>query len=466
MVCDRPCACSIRIAAADFNLGKTGVRKIRSKQGSQKSESREADVFRREHERLKLLLNITRNISREIHLDRLLRLIMDEVVSVLNCDRCTVFMLDRDKGELWSRIAHGEQEIRFPSHMGIAGHVATTGEVLNIPDAYSDERFNPNIDKKTGYRTRSILAAPMRNKLGELIGVFQVLNKFGGPFIYEDEELLDAISVISASQIENAQLYEEQKKTFDSFIETLATTIDARDPLTAGHSKRIAMYADEIAKIINLDEKEREKLRMAALLHDYGKIAVREAVLTKEGELNAEEYEHIKSHPLFTRNILERINFARDFRDVPTIAASHHEKLNGSGYPNGLANSQIPKLGKILAVVDVFDALTSKRHYRDRMKFSKVINILNTNSGQQFDEFFVAAFKKMKVDRLISILESENQDKLKSEDLSFMSRFDVNHLVEAVEGNRVDADFVALKNTFLTYYHRDHLKGCKNEKHH
>ena len=94
-----------------------------------------------------------------------------------------------------------------------------------------------------------------------------------------------------------------KKRRFDSFIETLASTIDARDPMTAGHSKRISLYADEIAKILNLSPQDREKLRMAALLHDYGKIAVREAILTKDGRLSTEEFEHIKSHPWYTKNI-------------------------------------------------------------------------------------------------------------------------------------------------------------------
>lgn len=121
---------------------------------------------------------------------------MDELKNILNCDRCTVFVYDEKTDELWSRVAHGEKEIRFTSQLGIAGSVFHSGQVLSIPDAYSDSRFNPNIDKKTGYRTRNILAVPMRNKLGETLGVFQALNKFSGPFSQDDEELFDTISII------------------------------------------------------------------------------------------------------------------------------------------------------------------------------------------------------------------------------------------------------------------------------
>ncbi len=417
------------------------------------------EQYRKQHERLRLLFNVTRNITRELTIDRLLFRIMDEVKNVLNCDRCSVFIMDDENQELWARVAHGEDEIRFPSHLGIAGYVATTGETLNIPDAYADFRFNPNIDKQTGYRTRNILTIPMRNKMREIIGVFQALNKFGGPFTNDDEELLDAIGAISAGQIENAQLYEEQKKTFDSFIETLATTIDARDPMTAGHSKRIAMYADEIAQVVKLTDSEREILRTSALLHDYGKIAVREAVLTKKGRLTPEEFEHIQSHPKYTRRILEKINFSRTLKDVPKIAGAHHEKLDGTGYPDGLKDKEIPKLSKILAVCDVFDALTSQRPYRDRMNFFKVLSIINRGAGTDFDDFFVAALKKIRLDRLLVIMEDEHKERLRMADLKFLSSFTLTDLMFAQAEENQSREQQKLMFVFGKYYTQDYLKN-------
>lgn len=422
----------------------------------------ELEQYRKQHERLRLLFTVTRNITHELTIDRLLLRIMDEVKNVLNCDRCSVFILDEEKQELWARVAHGEDEIRFPSHLGIAGFVATTGETLNIPDAYADYRFNPNIDKQTGYRTRNILTTPMRNKMREIIGVFQALNKFGGPFTNDDEELLDAIGAISAGQIENAQLYEEQKKTFDSFLETLATTIDARDPMTAGHSKRIAKYADEIAKVVKLSDTEREVLRTAALLHDYGKIAIREAVLTKKGRLTPEEFEHIQRHPDFTRRILEKINFSGKLKDVPKIAGAHHEKLDGSGYPQGLKDKEIPKLSKILAVCDVFDALTSQRPYRDRMNFFKVLTIINKGAGVDFDDFYVAALKKIRLDRLLVILEDEHQDTVRPGDLKFLSLFTLTDLMFAHADIHPTLEQQKLLKVFAKYYTQSYIKNKFN----
>jgi HD-GYP domain-containing protein (c-di-GMP phosphodiesterase class II) len=422
------------------------------------TESGNLEIQQREHERLKMLLKIAGSISREMKLDKLLRLIMDEVKQVLQCDRCTVFVLDREHNELWSRVAHGESEIRFPAHLGIAGAVATSGQVINIPDAYADSRFNSNIDKQTGYHTRNILAAPMSNKPGEIIGVFQILNKFDGPFTKEDEEILNAISVLSATQIENVQLYEEQKKTFDSLVETLASTIDARDPLTSGHSKRIALYADEIAAVLRLPAQDREVLRISALLHDYGKIAVREAVLTKNDRLTDEEFSHIQNHAAYTKSILEKINFSRELRQVPLIAASHHERVDGTGYPAGLVDEQIPKLSKILAVVDVFDALTSKRHYRSRMPFNEVIQLLIAGIGSQFDPMPVHALREVKLDRLLQVLEQEHSDRLDKADLDFLGSYDSVDYCAAGQAEHPTETQSRLVKIFQDYYQYRYLQ--------
>jgi HD-GYP domain-containing protein (c-di-GMP phosphodiesterase class II) len=414
--------------------------------------------YRQEHQRLITLLNITRNISKELELDNLLIIIMDEVKKALMADRCTVFLIDKKRNEIWSKVAHGEEQIRFPIYLGIAGYVARTGTVLNIPEAYSDSRFNPEIDKQTGYRTCNMLTFPLRNKLKEIIGVFQVLNKQEGPFNKDDENLLDVISAIAATQLENALLYEEQKKTLDSFVETLASTIDARDPLTAGHSSRIALYSDEVAQILSLSNKRREILRYAALLHDFGKIAVREAVLYKNGSLTIDEYCKIQEHPAYTKSILEKINFSRDFKEVPQIAAAHHEKMDGTGYPEGLAGDQIPLESRILGVVDVFDALTSKRHYRDRMEFDNVIDNMENYSGAHLDANICDAFKRIKIGRLISILELDNHDKIEKEDLDFLSQFKVIQLVCIIKNGPVDASERKILNLFKKYYYRQHLK--------
>jgi CheY-like chemotaxis protein len=153
-----------------------------------------------------------RAFSEERAFDALIDFLAREAVRVMGADRSSIFLLDADRRELWSRVALGldRQEIRFPADRGIAGYVASSGRVLNVPDPYADERFNPAVDRQTGYRTRSILCAPLRARSGQVIGVLQVLNKLSGePFTVEDERALEAIAARCGLAIENALLYEE-----------------------------------------------------------------------------------------------------------------------------------------------------------------------------------------------------------------------------------------------------------------
>jgi HD-GYP domain-containing protein (c-di-GMP phosphodiesterase class II) len=133
-------------------------------------------------------------------------------------------------------------------------------------------------------------------------------------------------------------------------------------------------------------------IRVASSLHDYGKIGVDDAILKKPGRLTEEEYEHIKTHAEKSRKILERVNFEGVYKEVPDVAASHHEKLDGTGYPRGLTEDEIPFGGKIIAVADVFEALTSKRHYRDPMPINEALDHLVNHAGNHFDKSCVGAF--------------------------------------------------------------------------
>jgi len=347
-------------------------------------------------ERTTDLLEVGKAISGEIELASLLHLIMEKTSHLLRADRSTVFLVDREREELWSKVAQGmqDQEIRFPMHLGIAGHVASTGETINIPDAYQDPRFNPEVDKKTGYRTHSILTMAMKNKLGEILGVFQCLNKEEGAFNQEDERLLQSLASQTAIAIENAQLYEEQKKQFNSIIEVLASSIDARDPYTAGHSQRVMEYTLGTAEEMNFSRKGLETLRLASLLHDYGKIGVHDSILRKPGILTAEEYRAIQEHVVKTKEILENLYFSQDLKEIPSIASFHHERIDGTGYPFHLHGSEIPLGGKIMAVADVFDALTSHRPYRNPSSPEEAFAILDQGIGSHFDGEVVVAFKR------------------------------------------------------------------------
>ena len=311
-------------------------------------------------------------------------------------DRGSIFLLDRKEMKLSSLIAEGLEgpSIFVDLNLGIAGYVAITGQEENIPDAYSDPRFDSRVDRQTGYRTRNILCLPIKNQVGDILGVIQVLNRRCGVFTDSDVELLRALVPQIAIAIDNAILFEEQNQQWQSFLEVLAASIDAKDSLTAGHSHKVAEYAVGIARELGLSETEMDILRVSSLLHDYGKLGVSDEVLKKPGKLTAEEYEHIKQHIPRTQSILSRMRFMRRYRGVPKIASCHHERLDGTGYSGGLKAFEIPFMSKILAVADVFEALTAKRHYRDAMSVEDALKILEKDIDTKFDGTIASAMKR------------------------------------------------------------------------
>lgn len=167
-----------------------------------------------DREKLMSLLEISKAMGAETNLDALLELIMREATRALGAERSTLFLLDPARDELWSKVALGlqAQEVRIRSNQGVAGFVATKGYRVNIPDAYADPRFSPEVDRLTSTRTKSVVAAPVRTNAGELLGVLEVLNKVGGAFSAEDEELLEALASQAAVAIHNAQLYDELRR--------------------------------------------------------------------------------------------------------------------------------------------------------------------------------------------------------------------------------------------------------------
>ena len=257
------------------------------------------------------ILEAAQALTSERDFDKLLGLIVQSAARVVDADRCTLFLVDRDKNELWSKVAQGVtmKEIRFPIGVGIAGAVAATGKLINIPDAYADDRFNPAFDKQTGYRTHSILCAPMKSLDGEVVGVLQALNKNDGePFTAEEEELILALGGQAAAAVNNALLHKEIEQLFEGFVQASVVAIEARDPTTAGHSERVARLSVGLADVLPnagstagrwkgsaLSKKERQELRYASLLHDFGKVGVRENVLVKANKLEPGELEALRN---------------------------------------------------------------------------------------------------------------------------------------------------------------------------
>ena len=370
----------------------------RRNQGDRRRQGRrKADRIGTAGARLDLILDVTRRLMSITDLDALLRDMATVTTQLLDADRATIFIVDRERGEIWSRVAlgTGAGEIRQAIGVGIAGLVAATGETVNIPDAYDDPRFNPEPDQRTGYRTKTLLTFPMTGQNERVIGVFQVVNKNGGgEFTAADEETLSALGASAAVAVENAQLVAEQRRLWTTLIETLAVTIDARDQQTAGHSQRVTRYAEVIGRALGLEGIELEKLRAAALLHDYGKIAVRDQFLLKPGKLDDAEFEYMKAHAEKTGEFLAHLVFPQDMRDVPVIAAQHHERMDGKGYPQGLPAERILLGARIVAAADVFDALTAPRYYKPAYTLEKTLEIMDGMAGDHLDPVVVSAVRR------------------------------------------------------------------------
>jgi len=382
------------------------------------------------------LLKIGKAIYNEPNPDKFLEIVTKETQNAMNADRCSIFLHDKNTNELYSKIASGidNKEIRFSSNLGMAGYVFITGEIIKIDDAYSDPLFNKEIDEKTGYKTNTILCMPMRNSNQEVIGVFQVINKLNNnSFTDKDIELLMSISSSVGRSLENVNLlkkqllmYEDQNKSFKSFVNTLATSIDARDKITAYHSEKVTTYSLLIAAQLDLTEEEKEVLEYAAILHDIGKLGIRDEVLCKKGKLTDEEYMHIQEHPKITYEILSKMYFEEKFKNVPKIAALHHEKFNGTGYYKGIAGKAIPLESRIIAVADVFDAITSQRHYRDRMPFKQALNILKSDSGTHFDNHIINKFFEINLSKIIKILTHKSEESLTPSELTKFEKLNLN----------------------------------------
>jgi len=223
------------------------------------------------------------------------------------------------------------------------------------------------------------------------VGILAVDNvKSKRPLLQSDLSLLMGIASVIALSIRNAELIDTRLRQFNSIMQVLAASIDARDSLTAGHSEKVTEYALGICNELGLPVDYREMIRVASLLHDYGKLAVPDAILKKNGKLTEEEYEIVKAHSQKSRDILGQIHFEGIYREVPEIAGAHHEKIDGSGYPMGLKGDEIPLGAKIIAVADYFEAITAKRHYREPMDVDTALALLREGVGTHFDEKVVA----------------------------------------------------------------------------
>ncbi len=357
-----------------------------------------------------LLARFGRLIATENRLDSLLTIIAEEVRHILDADRCSVFLVDSYKGELWTKVALGMEEkiLRMPLGQGIAGFVAKTGSAVNIRDAYRDTRFTQDLDRITGYQTRSVLAVPLKGHDGQVLGVFEVLNKARGPFTDEDDGLLRILGTMAASFIENASLYDELRRSHLETIYRMALVAEFRDQQDTGkHLRRMSRISGILASAMGMSYHESEDIRYASPLHDIGKVAIPDSILRKPDKLSPEEYEEMKRHTIYGSQMLIHAE-SRLLRLAAVVAIAHHENYDGTGYPYGLKGEAIPIEARIVSVADVFDALASKRVYKGAWSLADTLAHIKSEAGKQFDPAVVERLQ-MCFDEVVAALAEEDQ---------------------------------------------------------
>lgn len=356
---------------------------------------------------------MSNEIGRAISNPTDIELILSQVIQILekrlDFDRGLILLKDADSSRLQFRGGFGydphlrrilectEFHLDRPGSRGVFTQVFKSQKPLLVDDFESlrDQHTTHSIEFACQLGIKSFICCPIICE-GEAVGVLAVDNlKSSRQLQHSDMSRLMGVAPVIGVAVRNADLLAVKEQQFRSTLHVLAASIDARDPLTAGHSEKVTEYSVAICDELLLDENTREKIRIAALLHDYGKIGVPDAILKKPGPLTGEEHQLVQNHSMKTRSILERIHFEGNFRDVPEIAGSHHEKFDGSGYPQGLAGDAIPLGARIIAVADFFEAITAKRHYRQPMPYHLALRLLRDQAGGYFDPQVVEAFLRV-----------------------------------------------------------------------
>lgn len=366
-----------------------------------------------DRETVKLVLDLGASFAEERRLDQLLEKIVDHSQLVTNADGCTLYLKESD-GRLGfcinknhslniSLVGASENMTLFPpipmDPTFVSAYAAIHKKTINIPDVYACDDFDftgpKRFDEKNGYITRSMLVSPLGTREGEVIGVIQIVNALDRhtgkpvPFDAHYEFLVNSLSNYAAIAIHNLRLSEKArqstvllKEANRDAIFSLALAAEAKDDDTGDHIRRIQSYVAALAMRVGLSREDVELISLSSIMHDVGKISVPDDILKKPGKLDESEVGVMRLHTAHGMKILPNKAF---FEMARAIAKYHHERWDGAGYPDKLAGEDIPFAARMVAIADVFDALTSHRPYKQAWSFEKAIEAIKNGAGTQFD---------------------------------------------------------------------------------
>lgn len=392
-----------------------------------------------EAEKLDKLTYLGIELNQVRDLDILMERVLEYARSFVNADAGSIYIKNTDEDTLQftytqnetlqERLPKGEKLIyatfTLPINKeSISGYVASTGQLLNIPDVYKIEvtapyHFGKKFDQESGYQTRSVITVPLETRRGDILGILQIINaqdenKNIIPFTDSDEKLMLHFASTAAVALERAQMTR-------SILLRMIRMSEMRDPKETGaHVNRVGGYSIEIyeqwAQKHNLPKEEfdrnRDSLRMAAMLHDVGKIAISDIILKKPSRFSEDEFEIMKQHTFLGARLF--LNSQSDFDEAAfDVALNHHERWDGRGYPGhidvetgktlagfttpdgkpiGKKGDEIPIFGRVVALADVYDALSSKRVYKEAWDESDVLSTIEKEAGAQFDPELIEIF--------------------------------------------------------------------------
>ncbi|HHV55410.1 MAG TPA: GAF domain-containing protein [Firmicutes bacterium] len=352
---------------------------------------------------LERLIEVGRVVSSSLDVDVVVESALASVRDVLGAERCILRLLDEETGELVLTGSLGmgaelqARAGRVRPEGTVLGKVLETGEPVVVEDLAGSESglHLPYYSAEI----RALAVVPVRAG-GKVLGTLKIYSSVPRRWTEEEVGYLGIVASQTGLALQNARLYSSLREYYLSAVQALAAALEAKDVYTRGHSVRVARWAQACARVLGLGAEEQEQVYLAGLLHDLGKIGVREDILLKPGRLDEEERKEMQLHPVVGARILEPARFPTA---VIEAVRHHHEDYGGGGYPAGLIGEEIPLLARIIRVADAYDAMTSARPYREALRVEQAREELRRCAGRQFDPRVVEAFLGIPLEEMENI---------------------------------------------------------------
>jgi HD-GYP domain-containing protein (c-di-GMP phosphodiesterase class II) len=372
------------------------------------------------YEELVLLHKLSTNMKVTEPDANFLQMACDNLTNIVSVEGIAILLEKTINDEKQLVLAAGSGLIDIDERITAILHIRLGEEISSGKEALLDSEVDSPFRYDWSGSIKNIIAVPLFGKekaeshfaesaqnVNYIIGLIVAVNRIDRPdFDSTDAKLFNSVANGCAVFIENGRLFKDLKELFIGSLKALTSSIDAKDPYTRGHSERVAFIsrwiAERLAEEELLQKEEMHRIYLAGLLHDIGKIGIDESVLRKKGKLTREEINHIRAHPSIGAGILSGI---KQMRDIVPGVLSHHERIDGKGYPNGLTGPKIPLIGKIVGLADSFDAMTSKRTYRGAMTVEQTLAEIEKETGTQFDEEIGRVFINSDVYQLWDIIQ-------------------------------------------------------------